>query len=74
MENYPSLIMASLGLANGYGENEDVKRFVDLKKARNIKSTSKKNIGKIMVDSNFKRDFKKTRHHYQRIIAISEVL
>jgi hypothetical protein len=66
--------LVSLGLANGYGETEDVKRFIDLKKARNLKSGSKKNIGKRMADRNFKQDFNRTRHNYQRIIAISEVL
>lgn len=68
--------MTSLGLANGYAETEDVKRFIDMKKTRNTRTGSKKNanINKKMAEKQFKQDLKKIKHNYQRIIGIAEVL
>jgi|688.fasta_scaffold131963_1 hypothetical protein len=69
MENYANLLATSLGLANGYPESEDVKRFMDLKGHKS--SRAKANLKKTNAESTFREDPKKIRHNLNRIIAIA---
>lgn len=62
MENYPNLIMTSIGLANGYSESDDHKRFIDVRKTK-FGKTGSRNMSKKVADRNFKQDSKKIRHN-----------